>query len=60
MTLSLTRFQPSFFSFPAFYHSPRKKSSISQKVGIFEGGPECFRAGEKHDKIIYGLKNRGS
>ncbi|MCL6447349.1 MAG: ribbon-helix-helix domain-containing protein [Armatimonadetes bacterium] len=43
----------------------RRKTSPEQNpvlkaMGIFEGGPDCFEAGEKHDEIIYGPMKRGT
>jgi hypothetical protein len=38
---------------------PLEQNPVLKAIGIFEGGQECFNAGEKHDEIIYGLKNTG-
>lgn len=40
--------------------TPRDKNPVLNAAGVFEGGPECLDAGEKHDDIVYGLENKGS
>jgi hypothetical protein len=37
-----------------------EQNPVLKAIGIFEGGPECFKAGEKHDEIVYSLENIGS
>jgi hypothetical protein len=36
--------------------TPPDQNPVSNAIGVFEGGPECFDAGNKHDDIVYGLK----
>lgn len=40
--------------------TPLEQNPVLKAIGFFEGGPECFKAGEKHDEIVYGPENIGS
>lgn len=34
--------------------TPPERNPVLMAIGVFEGGADCFEAGDKHDEIVYG------